>query len=98
MATGTMGTSATTGLVSIIWNPMTPVADLAAIAANIKGQGGVRPISPGALSASGRLHFPGRRGFLLLNPGDYIGYDNWGWPIVVSSQSIANGSSWTHSQ
>lgn len=98
MATGTLGTAATTSLVSINgWNPMTAVADIAAIAANIKGQANpTHPISPGAFSASGRLHFPGRQGFLLLQPGDYIAYDNFGWPIVVSAQSIAGGSSWSH--
>jgi hypothetical protein len=99
MATGTMGTTATTGLVSMIWNPMSPIADIAAIAANIKSQGNpAHPISPGAFNNNGRLAFPGRRGFILLSAGDYIGYDNFGWPVVVSKESIASGSSWTHSQ
>ena len=73
---------------------------IAAIAALIKGQpnaGTFQTISPGAFANNGRVHFPGHRGFLLLNPGDYIGVDSFGWPIVVSSQSIASGStSWTH--
>lgn len=99
MATGTFGTAATTSIVSInAWNPMTAIADIAAIAANIKGQGNpTHPIAPGAFSVSGRLAFPGRRGFILLQPGDYVGYDNFGWPVVVSNQSIASGSSWVHS-
>jgi hypothetical protein len=96
MATGTLGTAATTSLVSLVWNPMSAIADIATIAANIKGQSGIRPISPGAFANNGRLHFPGHRGFILLNPGDYVAYDNWNWPIVVSSQSIASGSSWSH--
>lgn len=98
MALGTMGTTSNSGLVSMIWNPMSPVADVAAIAAHIKGQSGPQNISPGSFSYSGRLHFPGRLGFILLKPGDYIGYDNWNWPIIVSKESIASGSSWTHSQ
>lgn len=98
MALGTLGTAATTSLVSLVWNPMSLVADVAAIAANIKSQGNpTHPIAPGAFSKSGRLSFPGRRGFILLSPGDYVAYDNFGWPIVVSNQSITSGSSWSHS-
>lgn len=99
MATGTLGTAATTSLISLVWNPMSSVADVATIAANIKSQGNpTHPISPGAFSKSGRIAFPGRRGFILLQPGDYVAYDHFGWPIVVSNQSIAEGSSsWVHS-
>jgi hypothetical protein len=100
MATGTLGTNATSSLTSLNWNNMSAVADVAAIAALIKGQPGsgtYQTISPGAFAKSGRLHFPGRQGFILLKPGDYIGVDSFGWPIVVSAQSIASGStSWTH--
>lgn len=96
---GVLGNTATNSLVSIIWNSMTAAADLATISAHILSQGNpTHPIQPGALSASGRLVFPGRKSFLLLSPGDYVGYDNFGWPVVVSKESIANGSSWTHSQ
>lgn len=98
MAIITLGTAATTSLNALVWNPMSSVADVASIAANIKGQSNpTHPIAPGAFSKSGRLAFPGRRGFILLQPGDYIGYDNFGWPVVVSNQSIASGSSWSHS-
>jgi hypothetical protein len=97
MATGTLGTNLTTSLTALNWNNMSAVADVAAIGALIKGQDSAANISPGAFAKSGRLHFPGRKGFLLLLPGDYIGVDANGWPIVVSSQSIASGStSWTH--
>ena len=96
MATGTLGTNATTSLVSITWGPMTPVADLAAIAETILGQGSGRSISPGAFSASGRLKFPGREGFVLLKPGDAIGIDSFGWPVIVSKESLAYvSSSWS---
>ncbi len=72
MALGTFGTVATTSIISINgWNPMTASADIAAVAAQIKSQGNpTHPISPGAFSNAGRLAFPGRRGFILLQPGD----------------------------
>lgn len=100
MATGTMGTAATTSLVSINgWNPMTAIADIATIAAAIKDQSNpAHPIIPGAFTPDGTLYLPNGRGIIRLQPGDYIGYDSFGWPIVVSSQSIADGStSWAHS-
>lgn len=100
MATGTLGTAATTSLTSINgWTPSTAIADVAAIAALITGQANpAKPITPGAFSPSGRLFLPGGRGIIQLQPGDYIGVDHNGWPIVVSSQSIADGStSWAHS-
>ena len=100
MALSTLGTNATSSLTALNWNPMSAVADTAAIAGAILGQpsmGSFQAISPGAFTKSGRLHFPGRAGFLLLKPGDYVAVDSFGWPIVVSSQSIASGStSWTH--
>ena len=100
MATGTLGTDATTTLVSINgWNPQTAIADIAAIAVAIKNQSNpAHPIVPGAFTPSGQLFLPNGRGIIQLKPGDYIGYDAFGWPIVVSAESIADGSSsWTHS-
>jgi hypothetical protein len=78
---------------------MTAIADVAAIEALIKQQANpAHNIEPGAFSPSGRLFLPGGRGIIQLKPGDYIGVDHNGWPIVVSSQSIADGSSsWSHS-
>ena len=98
MALGTLGTNANTSLTSITWNPMSSVADVASIAAGILGQSATafHGISPGAFSASGRLKFPGREGFVLLKPSDVIAFDHFGWPIFVSSQSIADGSSSWH--
>lgn len=98
MATVTLGTAATSSLVALNWNPMSSVADVATIAAGILGQSATafHGISPGAFSKSGRLKFPGREGFVLLKPGDYIAYDNFGWPVIVSAQTIASGSSWVH--
>ena len=97
MATGTLGTNATSSLTSINWNPMTPIADIATIAEAIQAQNAFGRHAPQLFAGNGRLQFPGRRGFLLMLPGDYIGVDANGWPIVVSSQSIASGStSWPH--
>lgn len=100
MATGTLGTSATTSLTAIKFSPMSPIADIAAIAALIVRQAaGFRTgIVPGGFSASGRVQLPGKRGVITLEPGDYIGVDSNGWPIVVSKESIAvGGTSWVHS-
>ena len=97
MALKTLGTAATTSIVAISWNPMSSIADIAAIEANIKSQSNpAHPIVPGCFEG-GKLYLPERRGIVLLQPGDWIGYDNFGWPIVVSKESIASGSSWVHS-
>ena len=97
MALLTLGTSATTTLNALVWNPQVVAADLASIVENIKNQNAVGRINPGAFGRDGRLHFPGRRGFVNLLPGDYIAYDGVGWPVIVSSYSIASGGGWTHS-
>lgn len=98
MATGTLGTNSTTGLTSITFGPMSPVADVAAIAALIVRQGaGFRTgIVPGGFAKSGRLQLPGKRGVITLEPGDVIAVDHNGWPVVVSKESIADGSSSWH--
>jgi hypothetical protein len=97
MALGTLGTNANNSLASLVWNPMSTVDDVSLIAAHILGQSNpTHPIAPGAFSKAGRLHFPGRFGFVLLKPGDVVAYDHFGWPIFVSSESIADGSSSWH--
>lgn len=50
-----------------------------------------------ALTKSGLLFIPGNRGVLRLQPGDWVGVDAVGWPILVSAYSIANSGGWTHS-
>jgi len=97
MATITLGTNATTTLTAIAWNPAVAAADIAAINNNIKMQNAVGRLVPGAFAKNGRLQLPGRRGFILVQPGDYVAFDGAGWPIVVSEFSIANGGGWTHS-
>src|SRR5260370_41309676 len=53
---------------------------------------------PGAYHVNGLLVIP-NRGFLRVLPGDWIGVDANGWPILVSAAAIAGtyaASSWTH--
>jgi hypothetical protein len=44
-------------------------------------------------SRNGQLYIP-NRGWLKVMPGDMIGVDANGWPILVSAKSIATGG-WT---
>lgn len=97
MALITLGTNATTTLQALDWNPQASVSDIAAIAAGIKGQNAVQAATFGNFSQPGRLHFPGREGFVNLLPGDFVAFDLQGWPVLVSGWSIANGGGWTHS-
>jgi len=53
------------------------------------------PRMPTAWSQAGLLYVP-NRGILQVLPGDYVGIDSQGWPILVSKNSIANAA-WTHS-
>ena len=99
MATLTLGTNATTSLTALLFKPgansMT-AADVATIANAIKTDDAVQGYLNGAWSQTGLVYLPGGRGVIQMKPGDYIGVDNKGWPIVVSAYSIANGA-WTHS-
>ena len=99
MATLTLGTTATTSLTAVLYNQSSVTllpADLATIINAIKDDLNVaHPISPGAFSYTGLLYVPSR-GVLKVLPGDYVGVDANGWPILVSAYSIATGG-WTHS-
>lgn len=96
MATKTLGTNATTSLTALVEGSGNSAADVASIALAIKDDRiNGNPIWPGAYSLNGRLYIP-NRGSILILPGDYVGVDNVGWPILVSANSIANGA-WTHS-
>jgi hypothetical protein len=53
------------------------------------------PVFPNAFSSNGLLYVP-NRGYLQMLPGDWVGVDSQGWPILVSKNSIANAA-WTHS-
>lgn len=94
MATGTLGTTLTTSLTSKLFGGALPAADIAAIANAIKDdQNNLHPIYPGAFAQTGLLYIP-NRGVLRVLPGDYVGVDSVGWPILVSKYSIANAA-WT---
>lgn len=105
MALGTMGSTLTTSLQSINgWNYQTPSQDVGSLANLMKldyvagippGQTVAHPLVPGGFEQNGMLIIP-RRGVLQVLPGDYVGVDANGWPILVSAFSIATGG-WTHS-
>jgi hypothetical protein len=95
MATGTLGTTANNSLTSKQFVGAMAPADIASIANAIKNeQINGRPIWPGAWAQTGLLYVP-NRGVLKLLPGDYVGVDSQGWPVLVSANSIANAA-WTH--
>ena len=48
------------------------------------------------LQKNGVLMFPGGRGQITLKPGDRVGVDSSGWPIVISAASLAfTGTNWS---
>ena len=101
MATKTLGTTAQTSLTAIPWTngfAQSSPADFATIDGSIKDDINVAHPSSGVpigLGDNGYLYVP-NRGYLRVFPGDYIGVDSQGWPILVSANSIANAA-WTHS-
>lgn len=99
MATQTLGTTAQTGLTAKKYLPGygsgMSAADQAAIQNAIKDDlGNAHSLLPGAFQG-GQLFIP-NRGILQVLPGDWVGVDANGWPILVSAYSIATGG-WTHS-
>lgn len=99
MATKTLGTTAQTSLTAIQYlpgyNSGMLAADQAAICNAIKDDINVaHPLLAGAFQ-QGQLFIP-NRGVLQLLPGDWVGVDSSGFPILVSKNSIANAA-WTHS-
>lgn len=113
MATKTLGSNNNNTLTALQYVHGMVAADLATINAAIlndgQGSGGnvyaapsAKPIWPGAFTTDGKLFVP-NRGVLRVLPGDWIGVDANGWPILVSANAIAGGAapsavtSWTHS-
>lgn len=91
MATTHLGTTNDHSLTSLQFEGALLPADIASIAnAVLNDQINGNPIWPGAFAQTGLLYIP-NRGVLKLLPGDYVGVDNKGWPILVSANSIANG-------
>jgi hypothetical protein len=108
MATSTLGTNANNSIPLALQAPgsfITPggtassslalPADVAALNNAIKDDLNVAHPVLGGWSTQGVLYVP-NRGLLKVLPGDWIGVDSRGWPILVSADSIANGL-WTHS-
>ena len=96
MATVTLGTTANNSLTALLSSPNMVAVDLAQVVNLIKDDLNVaHPRMPTAWSQAGLLYVP-NRGILQVLPGDYVGIDSQGWPILVSKNSIANAA-WTHS-
>lgn len=98
MATKTLGTSLTTSLTALSYlagyGSGMAAADQAAIQNAIKDDlSNGHPIIGGGFQG-GSLIIP-NRGILQVLPGDWVGVDSQGWPILVSKNSIANAA-WTH--
>lgn len=108
MATVTLGTAATTTLTAVPFIYGMAAADFATIAAALKHDAynpemndavasavsGPQPPLGLSFSRSGVLTIP-NRGVLRLFPGDYIGVDASGWPVVLSPRAAASAS-WVH--
>jgi hypothetical protein len=100
MATVTLGTTANNSLTAVAFASSLSDADFATIMQGIRDDkinaAGSHPIQPEAFMRSGQLLVP-NRGILKVLPGDYIGIDNNGWPILVSADTIAYSATlWVH--
>lgn len=101
MATKTLGTTAQTSLNPALqfllgYNSGMAPADVASMSTHIKNDlNGAHPLIPESFSSNGLLYVP-NRGILKMLPGDWVGIDSQGWPILVSKNSVANAA-WTHS-
>src|ERR1700733_9685941 len=98
MALFTLGTNATTSLSALNFLRQYASAGgnagIASINTGIKNDlVNGNPVWPGAFRM-GLLSIP-NRGVLQVLPGDWVGFDSTGWPILVSANAIANGP-WTH--
>lgn len=96
MALKTLGTAATTTLPAFVVNANDFItADIATLKTSIKDdQTNGNPIWPGSYERQGLLFIP-NRGVLKCLPGDYIGVDASGWPILLSALAAANAN-WVH--
>lgn len=100
MAVKTLGTNANNSIAkALAYLPgmgSIPAADVANLdIAILDDQNPAHPIAHGFSMSSGRLFVP-NRGILNILPGDWVGVDSRGWPILLSADTIANGL-WTHS-
>jgi len=96
MATATLGTPANNTLTALPMTGALAAADIAAIAnAILNDLVNGNPIWPGAFAQNGLLYVP-NRGVLKVLPGDFVGVDTTGWPILVSKAAAATAASWIH--
>lgn len=101
MATKTLGTNANNSIPNAIQflpgsGSGISAADMATMRLGIKDDINVtHPVLPEAFTYDGQLFIP-NRGILIVRPGDWVGVDSRGWPILLSADTIANGL-WTHS-
>ena len=108
MATKTLGTTANNSLTALAATPAPVAIDFAVIvnsilsdglsgntSADVQAPNAKGTIWPGAWEMNGLLYIP-NRGVLKVFPGDWVGVDSQGWPVLVSANSIANAA-WTHS-
>lgn len=94
MALLTLGTDATTSLQALLMSGAMNPQDLGTFANLVKyDKTNTNPIVPGAFAQTGLLVIPDR-GVLKVLPGDYVGVDSTGWPILVSA--LAAAGPWTH--
>jgi hypothetical protein len=110
MATSTLGTNANNSIPQALQAPgsfITPAgvvsssvaaaADFATVNNAIRDDQNRVAGLPGPMGGwvtDGRLYVP-NRGVLRVFPGDWVGVDSRGWPILLSADTIANGL-WTH--
>jgi hypothetical protein len=105
MALKAVGTKLTTSLSGIQFVRGMNETDLASLVVHILNDGSqlgggavanaapsAKPVWPEAFNTQGVLYVP-NRGYLQALPGDYVCYDANGWPILLSANAIAGGSS-----
>jgi len=107
MATGTAATNAALTALSFPGSFITPDgivssisrldADVATIQQLMKDdQNPAQPINiaMAGWSRGGQLYVP-NRGWLKMLPGDIVGVDGTGWPILLSRRAAASAAAWT---
>lgn len=107
MATGTAATNAALTALAFPGSYFTPDgtavgltrldADIATIQQLIKDD--LNPAQPinipmGGWSRAGQLFIP-NRGWLKMLPGDIVGVDSTGWPVLLSRRAANTAAAWT---
>jgi hypothetical protein len=95
VALKTLGTAGASNLTGIAYEDLS-LLDQWFVNMNIRDD--LNPARPRQLSALQRgILWAPNRGYLRVLPGDYVCFDDRGWPILLSSDTLANGSSWLFS-